>query len=308
MSISDVMAAYDAIRQRNQQEQARRRQEVYARVPQLSELHRQLDQCLLARLKKALDGERTDTAQIKTLSEQANALLTGAGFDRHYLDPIYSCPDCRDTGTRDDARRCGCFKKRVLEDKLAAARLTDNGVSFELFNPEIFCDEPIENGKSQREMMCRIKKICEKYADSFPSCSLILIFTGGIGLGKTYLTKCIMRRVIEHGHIAAYYTAYRLFSYFHSDRIGNDVDISPLFDVPLLIIDDLGTEPMTRNVTIEYFFDLINERIATGRHTLISTNLPLNEINERYGERIHSRLMDVRHSQKIIFKGRDVRY
>ncbi len=308
MSMSEVMAAYDVIRRNNELEQQRRRQEVYARVPRLAELHRQIDQCLLERLKNALDGEAADTARIQALLDEAKKLLTGAGYDIHYLDPIYSCPDCRDTGTCENAQRCACFKRRVLEDKLDEAKLTDSGISFERFSFERFSEEPLENGKSQRDQMVFYKKISETFADGFPSCPRLLVMAGSAGLGKTYMAKCIMRRVIERGHTAGYYTAYRLFSYFHRDRIGDDVDISPLFDVPLLIIDDLGTEPMTRNVTIEYFFDLLNERAAAGLHTVVVTNLALHELKERYGERIHSRLMDARHSQKIIFKGRDVRY
>jgi len=301
------MAAYDVIRQKNEQEQVRRRQEVYARLPRLAELHSEINRRLLDNLKKALDGDTTDSASIQSLIDEANSLLSGAGYDAHYLDPIYTCPDCKDTGTLSNAQRCSCFKKRVLEDKLSEARLTDSGISFEQFNLGIFSNEPVENGKSQRDMMMRIKSLCETYADDFPSCSPILLLAGSAGLGKTFIAKCIMRRVIERGHTAAYYTAYRLFSLFHSDRMGEDVDLSPLFQVPLLIIDDLGTEPMTRNVTIEYFFDLLNERYIAGRHTVIVTNLGFLELKQLYGDRIHSRLMDMRLSQKIIFKGRDVR-
>ena len=79
------------------------------------------------------------------------------------------------------------------------------------------------------------------------------------------------------------------------------MDLEPLFEVPLLIIDDIGTEPMTRNVTIEYFFDLINERTNASLNTMIVTNLPFHEIKDRYGDRIHSRLMDKRTSLKMIF-------
>ncbi len=308
MSMSDVMAAYDAIRRDNELELQRRRDEVYTCVPRLAELHRRLNARLLERLKRALDGEAGEADEIRALADEARALLVGAGFDEHYLDAIYTCAACRDTGTLDNAQRCECFKKRVLEDKLDAARLSDNGISFEQFNLELFDTTPLENGKSQRDQMAYYKRFGEAFADSFPACPRVLVMAGSAGLGKTYMTKCIMRRVIERGHTAAYYTAYRLFSHFHRDRIGDEVDLSPLFDVPLLIIDDLGTEPMTRNVTIEYFFDLLNERAAAELHTVVVTNLALHELKERYGERIHSRLMDASHSQKIIFKGRDVRY
>jgi len=308
MSISDVLAEYSRIQQKNENEIARRRNDVYARVPQLKKLHEQLEALLIARPKLKLTGEPDNSDQIKALREQCEALLVGTGYDAHYLDPIYSCALCRDTGLLEDTTRCECFKKRVLEDKLDAARLTDDAVSFEKFDLNRFGTDPIENGKSQRDMMMRIRDICIAYADSFPSCSSILLLSGGIGLGKTYISKCIMRRVIERGIIAASFTAYRLFSMFHQHRLGEDVDLDPILEVPLLIIDDIGTEPMTKNVTKEYFFDLINERSAAGRKTVIVTTLPFHELDERYGERIFSRLMDTRFSQKILFKGRDIRY
>ncbi len=308
MSISDVLAEYVRIQQNNEEQTARRRDEVYARVPQLKTLHEQLETLLISRPRLMLMGEADNSGQIKALREKCEKMLADEGFDAHYLDPIYSCALCRDTGLLEDTTRCECFKKRVLEDKLDAARLTDDAVSFENFDLNRFGTDPIDNGKSQRDIMARIRDICVTYADDYPSCLSILLLSGGVGLGKTYVSKCIMRRVIERGFTAASFTAYRLFSMFHQHRLGEDVDLEPILEVPLLIIDDIGTEPMTKNVTKEYFFDLLNERNAAGRKTVIVTNLPFHELDERYGERIFSRLMDVRFSQKILFKGRDIRY
>ncbi|MDD5017320.1 MAG: ATP-binding protein [Eubacteriales bacterium] len=306
MSISDVLAEYDRIQRQNETEKNRRRRQAYKKVPELKEIHEKVKTLQIERLKQSISGHSGDKDEILALQEKAITLLTDAGFDQHYLDPVYTCPACRDTGVIDGAQRCGCFKKRVLEDKLDAARLTDSSVSFEQFNIDIFDDKPIEKGKSQKDQMVSYKQVAEAYANKFPDCLPVLLLSGGIGLGKTYIAKCIMRRVIERGNTAAYYTAYRLFSLFHRHRLGENIDLDPIFEVPLLIIDDIGTEPMTRNVTVEYFFDLINER--SGLHTIIVTNLPFEEINARYGERIHSRLMDTRHSQKIIFRGKDIRY
>ncbi len=308
MSISDVLAEYSRIRQDNEREAARRRHEVYTRVPALETLHEKIHKLMLERLRQAITNENDDCNEIIALRELNAKLLVEAGFDPHYLDPIYSCCLCQDTGLLEDATHCECFKKRLLEDKLDSARLTDNAISFEQFDLNLFDNTPIENGKSQRDMMARIRDLCVTYADSFPSCPPILLLSGGIGLGKTYVSKCIMRRVIERGHTAASFTAYRLFSLFHQHRLGEDVDLDPILEVPLLIIDDIGTEPMTKNVTIEYFFDLLNERGSAGRKTIIVTNLPFHDLDERYGERIFSRLMDARFSQKILFKGRDIRY
>ena len=94
MSISDVMASYDAVRMRNEQEQQRRRSEVYARIPQLAGLHQQVNNELLKRLKLAIDGVETDRDSIQKMIGEAQAMLTEAGFDVHYLDPINSCADC----------------------------------------------------------------------------------------------------------------------------------------------------------------------------------------------------------------------
>lgn len=308
MSITDVLGQYSETRRKNQAELQRRKQKVYASVPEIEEIDRKKDELQLKMLANALDGKTSDIEEIRQLRERKNLLLLGAGFPSDYLDPIYTCKACKDTGTLDDTTRCNCFKKKVLEDKLDAARLTDTDISFELFDPDVFDVTPLQNGKSQKDIMLKIRQITKKYADSYPHCEPILLLSGSTGLGKTFISKCVMRRVIERGHTAAFYTAYRLFSIFHSHRLGEDVDLDPIFTVPMLVIDDIGTEPMTRNVTVEYFFDLINERTAAGLHTVIVTNLAFHQLKERYGDRIHSRLMDKNTALKILFAGSDIRY
>jgi DNA replication protein DnaC len=308
LSISDVITQYSLIREKNQAELEKRRQLVYSVIPEIEQIDRRKDELQLEMIAHAIEGSTADIEEIRRLRERKNLLLLGAGYSADYLDPIYSCKACRDTGTLDNTRRCDCFKKKVLEDKLDAARLTDTDISFELFDPFVFDDSPIQNGKSQRDIMLKIKHIAQKYADSYPHCEPILLLSGSTGLGKTFISKCVMRRIIERGHTAAFYTAYRLFSMFHGDRLGEEVDLSPVFEAPLLVIDDVGTEPMTRNVTVEYFFDLINERTSAGLHTVIVTNLAFHEVKERYGDRIHSRLMDKNTALKIMFTGSDIRY
>jgi DNA replication protein DnaC len=306
--LGDVFEVYDHIRLRNETEAQFRRSEVYGAMPELKELHSQIRALQLERISQTARGEAFDPRELETLRRKAARLLADGGFPADYLDPIYDCPVCRDTGMRGDARRCDCFFRFRLEDKLDEARLTDSDMSFERYDITRFSDEPLENGRSQRDYMVQYRRITEEWANDFSGCTQILLLAGSAGLGKTYTARCIQRRVIERGFSAAYYTAYRLFSLFHSDRLGEDVDLNPVFSVPLLIIDDLGTEPMTRNVTLEYLFDLINERVASGLHTVIATNLAFHEIKSIYGDRIHSRLMDARHSEKLIFRGKDIRY
>ncbi len=307
MSISDVLEEYEKIRAKNNLEEKRREREALNKIPKLGDIFLKIKDLQQKRIFNALSGDNDYSTQIKALRKNARDLLINAGLPSNYLDPIYSCSICSDTGLLNNGERCNCFKKRALKDKLNDAGLTDINVSFERFDLQIFDDTPIDKGKSQRDEMQNYKQRTEAYADNFPDCPLILVLSGAIGLGKTYIAKCIMHRIIERGYPAAFYTAYKLFSLFHKDRLGEEVDLSPLFEVPLLIIDDIGTEPMTRNVTVEYFFNLLNERCSADLHTVIITNFALHELKTHYGERIHSRLLDTKTSQKIIFKGKDIR-
>ena len=308
MSISDVLAQYERIREKNEAEGLRRRNEIYKKLPELKNLHLKIYELQKKRIFNAFSSTDLVSKEILALRNTVKDMLIKAGYCADYLDPIYSCSLCLDTGLLENGSRCSCLIRRILEDKLNEAHLTDSGISFEKFNIDIFDSEPYLNGKSQKEEMLYYKGIAESYANDFPDNPPFLILSGGIGLGKTYMAKCIMHRIIERGFTAAYFTAYKLFSLFHKDRLGEDVDLSPIFEVPLLIIDDLGSEPMTKNVTIEYFFNLINERWNAKLHTIIVTNLPLKIIKDHYGERIHSRLMDKDASLKILLKGNDIRH
>ena len=80
-----------------------------------------------------------------------------------------------------------------------------------------------------------------------------------------------------------------------------------LLNVPLLLIDDLGSEPMMRNITVEYLFTLLNERMAMNRHTVICTNLSPMQVQERYGERVMSRMFDRSRGATIQLTGKDLR-
>lgn len=305
MSISDVYAQYEQIREKNSIEEQRRKKEVAGKIPGFKELQLEIKELQKKRIFEASIAGIEYDDKIAELHRTAEHMLVSNGFSSDYLKPISTCAICRDTGVAENGERCVCFKKRVLEDKLSEARLLDTNVSFEQFDLNVFNDKPLKNGKSQKFMMKNAKRVTEKYANDFPVCSSILLISGGIGLGKTYISKCIMRRVIERGYTAAFYTAYRLFSIFHQHRLGEDVDLDPIMEVPLLIIDDIGTEPMTKNVTREYFFDLLNER--SNLHTIIVTNLIPDDIDVRYGERIYSRLMDKNFSCIVELEGDDIR-
>ena len=68
-----------------------------------------------------------------------------------------------------------------------------------------------------------------------------------------------------------------------------------------LVIDDLGAEPVLQNVTNEYLLGIITERLRQGKHTVVTTNLTPEEIQEKYNDRIFSRLTEKKFSRAVEF-------
>ena len=234
--------------------------------------------------------------------------LRAIGLSENELEMRYRCPVCRDTGYVGDApaRFCDCFETRLRarrhEDGTMAGTEEQNFERFDLGR--------IPEADGQRAQMAAARRVCEEYADAFPQtrCRNLLLIGAG-GLGKTFLLNCIYARVVDRGLSAVRITAFRLFEAMRRQHVEGETQdgFSSLVDAPLLLIDDLGTEPMMRNITVEYLFTLLNERIIAKRHTVIATNLNPVQLQERYGERVSSRLLDRSVCGALFLKGKDLR-
>ena len=241
------------------------------------------------------------------------AILQKNNMPEDALQPVYTCSACRDEGFLYEPSRhmCECFKKELNRRLMAASGLSDaNPQTFENFSLPLFSDVPISPGSpSQRQSMTYNYTICLEYANSFPhTATRDLLFVGQSGLGKTYLLQAITRRVAERGILPLYTSAYRLFETARKAYFENNPELMTAFmTAPLLLIDDLGTEPLMANITITQFFNLFNERQSAGLHTVISTNLDIPELRERYTERISSRFLDRSGCKKLVFIGDDIR-
>lgn len=244
-----------------------------------------------------------------SINREIKVLLKRAGLPENTMELQYRCDLCRDTGYVGEApsRFCDCFENRLRlrqhEDGSMAGVHEQN---FETFNENFI---PEEDG--QRRQMILARKFCEEYANNFPDTQYRnILLTGAGGLGKTFLLNCIFERVTARGFSAVRITAFRMFEAMRQQHIGNDPaydGFSSLIEAPLLLIDDLGTEPMMRNITVEYLFTLLNERMARKRHTVFATNLTPVQLNERYGERVASRLLDRTCTGAVQLKGKDLR-
>ena len=286
--------------------------------PKIGELREQSANLALSAMRSILTRQSQQerealAAGMKRQGQAINAtireLLKKNGMPEDALEPRYRCEQCRDTGYVGDApaRFCDCFEARLrlrMYEDGSMARTDEQ--NFERFNADRI---PAENG--QLEQMISTRKMCEEYADHFPDTGYYnILLMGAGGLGKTFLLNSIFERVVSRGESAVRVTAFRMFEAMRRQHVGSDPayeGFSVLVEAPLLLIDDLGTEPMMRNITVEYLFTLLNERIAAKRHTVIATNLTPAQLKERYGERVASRLLDRALCRTISLKGKDLR-
>lgn len=316
--IRDLQAQYQQLRLRHEAELDARVEEAARIDPEIARLRAENRDLALSTLRRVMaegdpEQKRAAAEQMKARgrfnNQEIRRRLARAGLPEDYLQMRYDCAACRDTGMVGDApsRFCDCFEARLramqYEDGTMAG--TDRQC-FEKFDLSRF---PEDGG--QRAQMAAVRRTCEKYADAFPHTDFAnLMLTGSGGLGKTFLLNCIYERAVRRGAAAVRLTAFRMFEIMrrqHMDGSAEDMSFEQLLNVPLLLIDDLGTEPMMRNITVEYLFTLLNERMAMNRHTVIATNLSPMQVQERYGERVMSRMFDRSRGATIQLTGKDLR-
>lgn len=301
----------EEIRQRNKETQNIRRNEALLKVPRLGDIENNLMKQgtrLLNCVLKQCENFEEIKKDIKALQKEKTELLLKNGFDRDYLDDIYSCARCRDTGFV-EGHRCDCLKNLVLKHLGDNSNLTEymREQSFDKFDFSLFANQ----GENTATTLKVMQKLCEKamnFAEKFEQTYENFLIMGNAGTGKTFITSCIANRVLERGKTVYYQTAFRLFEIFENAKFGKTDDAAEVVryvhDVDLLIIDDLGTE-FTTQFTLAALFEIINSRIISQKSTVISTNLDFEEISERYSQRIASRF--VGNYQLLQTAGKDLR-
>ncbi len=309
----------ETIRHRNEDRQSARQREIYERLPAV----RRIDLALQTQMRQlagvALRRDGTAQQELKALETenlqlqaQRRQLLQAAGYPADYTDDQYDCPLCRDTGTV-GGKMCQCLRKLYnAEVTRNLSKLLRGDESFSAFDPHCYSDRPEADGESPRELMVMNRDICRRYADRFSTRSPNMVFSGGPGLGKTFLSACIARTVAEQGFSVAYDSATAALAAFEKEKFSRDLEESAVagtvvkhyLDCDLMILDDLGTE-MNTAFTQSALYTLINQRLIAGRPTIISTNLTEEALSGQYGPQIVSRLLG--EYQWLHFRGMDIR-
>ena len=306
----------DERRQRAEAEAEFRHSEAIMKCPELLEVEREMAQCGADVVKAVgLGGDVAEYVRslaVKNLAAQdkRKALLKGVGLPEDYLEVKYNCIVCKDTGSH-DGYYCPCYKKLIRD--VAREALDSNSpikkCNFDNFRTQYYPDvTDAELKVNQKDHMVQVYNFCKAYAEDFSLNSKGIIMVGKTGLGKTHLSLAIANKVLEKGYDVYYDSIQNIMDKLereHFGRLPSDESIKDdILSCDLLIIDDLGVEFVTQ-FTISELHNIINTRLLRSLPTIISTNLELHELEEKYTQRIASRIMGS--CYPVRFCGKDIR-
>ena len=298
-----IMRIYNQRQFQDKYEQDQRREEVYQKVPQIRQIEDEISSQAVRCARKLLDGDTNAKEELKQhiedLREQKEVLLSAFGFPAEYMEMHYACPECQDTGYV-DGRKCRCFKKEEIrllysQSNIEEVLLREN---FDSFSYEYYDDRVVipEIQMTVADYMRQVHTWCKEYVENFEKKGGNLIFTGSTGVGKTFLTNCIAKALIDQYQSVIYLSSNDLFDVFSKNKFHYDTEeemkdmYQYILDCDLLIIDDLGTELNNTFVSSQLFY-CINERLLRKKSTIISTNLSMTMLRDTYSDRISSRII-----------------
>ncbi len=312
------MLNYERIRNENMMILEDRKAAINEQIPEFRQLSDKIATASITYakaklLKQPLPFENL-ASYLEECEKKQNQLLIEHGYPIDYFSPIYNCSECKDTGFI-SGNECQCLKRQIIRDNFAQSMITNilEVENFENFNLDFYSKEKDNiHSKSPYEHMVTILEKAHCFIDNFETEGGNLLLRGKSSLGKTFLSNCIAKEILDKGHTVLYLSAIKLFeeimprAMMNKNNTKSNQDIFDyVYNCDLLIIDDLGTE-FINNLTLPYVFDCINERLISKKSTIISTNFELEELREKYSDRIFSRWID--NYSIYEFYGANIRY
>lgn len=325
MNRENVMRAalsdLEAQRANNMEVERKRRMEACAKSPEIARLLDVRQKLFYSSMRNAFSSpekakqiSNAMKLEMENINKNLRIILQKNGLPEDYLQPVYHCQLCKDTGYVGEPvhEPCVCLKRAVLNKLYQNEGLQGlEYQNFKTFDESIFPDTPIEGKKlSQRAYIQRYRVFCEEYANSFkPGEGKGLLLCGRSGLGKTFLMNCVAQRVLELGYSVVVISAYKLVELMRSYQFdGRGAEqVQDILTCDLLAIDDLGSEPMLRGVTLSAIYHIVNERNNANRAIVVTTNCSSDLLYEKYDDRIAARLTAPSKMSVIEFMGVDVR-
>lgn len=297
---AQIRRVYEERQNRSRSVLQKRTRDLEEKQPRLKALRQQTASVSIARAMELLAGSEQAAddlhRQLGILHTQKAQLLEQMGYPADYLDPVYECPDCQDTGYIGN-EKCHCMKQLCIDmlyeqSHIRAQLENDRFENFRLDYYDRSSAHPFYRCTSYDAARSALDA-CTRFAQHFRDARGNILLSGDVGTGKTFLTHCIAGAVLDQGFSVLYFSAGELMDQlgniaFHREEADPEEYIQ-ILECDLLIIDDLGTE-LSNSFTVQRLFTLLNERLIRNVSVVISTNLSMEEIEDRYSERTASRI------------------
>jgi len=314
----NIKKEYDRRQKLAMDELMARQEKVYEKFPQIEKIDGTIryaglkyNKALLAGSISPNDAYCSLKAEVEGLRKDRSAQLQLYGYSADYLDSVYTCAKCKDTGyistDIEPGGLCSCHRQLIINNIYSQSNLMLTGAeSFESFDESLYSDITDERRygirNSPRKQIIGIKENSISFIENFSSTNVKhLLFCGPTGVGKTFLAECIAAELMRKGITVLYQTAPVLFNSineyrqkaFKYEACENEA-YNNILNVDLLIIDDLGTESPSAARYAE-LLTILDTRSANNLRrpckTIIATNIDLKKLFDYYDERIVSRIV-----------------
>ena len=301
-AVREILFSYQQKRDKAEYEFEERKKKIYNRFPEIQKIDDDITNVGLRMMRIVISNSPDKEIQLNQYKDKLNALklsknnlLKMHNIPKNALEIQYECPLCEDTGFLKSGEKCNCFKQALINEYYKMSNISKNfkTQNFNTLDLSLFSDEIIpELNISSKQNILEISAICEMFVQNFTKENEEnLLFYGDTGLGKTFMSNCIAKALLDKGFTVIYQTSFKMFEIieeykFHN--INNSIskeNYNNLFECDLLIIDDLGTE-LTNTFTVSELFMILNTRLLNKKKTIISTNFSLSKLAETYTERI----------------------
>lgn len=313
--INEILTEYERLQESAKLKQKQRLEEIYRKVPKIRQIDEKIKDIgfdIASSIFKGINIESYIEEQKKVLTDlrmEKAEILASNNFPVDYLDIKFLCPKCKDTGYISN-EKCSCFRQKLIDKYYQQSNLKEilKRENFDNFQINYYSNTiDKEQGLSPRKNMEQIVNYCIGFYKDFDVLDESLLFSGSSGLGKTFLSNCIAKELLDKGKVVIYQTSSNLIDILRNLRFDESSDkdqIDEIMNCDLLVIDDLGTESNTAYSHSE-LFNIINSRILGNKKMILSTNLTIGDIHNYYPERITSRIYG--HFKIFEFFGDDIR-
>lgn len=288
-----ILHNYEKTRDHNRHLLDERKAQVYNSIDGYKELEDSIVTSSIECGKRVLNGDESAKDELhqilQKIASSKEQLLIQHGYPSNYLEPIYNCPDCQDTGYQ-NGEKCHCFKKQMitgLYEQSGIQKILEEN-NFSTLSYEYYEGEDLQRFKNAVDY-------CHEFIEIFSKQCPNLFLYGTVGTGKSFLSGCIAKELLDQGHSVIYFSSVQLFdllsdyTFEHKNKDSLYNPYEDLYNCELVIIDDLGTE-LANNFVTSKLFNCLNERQIRKKSTIISSNLSLEELKELYSDRIFSRV------------------